>query len=28
VSQRDMPRDVLEGALMQAGKRRFVRFDG
>ena len=28
VSELDMPRDVLEGALMQAGKRRFVRFDG
>ncbi len=28
VSELDMPRDVLEGALMQAGKRRFVRFEG
>ena len=28
VSELDMPRDVLEGALVQAGKRRFVRFEG
>ncbi len=28
VTELDMPRDVLEGALMQAGKRRFVRFEG
>lgn len=28
VSELDMPRNVLEGALVQAGKRRFVRFEG